>query len=511
MTAIGWRHDIRELLLGGTSGARPYVLALTLATMIGTAIAYALPLSQRVDNVVSDGSFVVLSAIVVTVAAVRARWTRGLARFGWAVLATTFALVTVMLVLDPNPQSGDLPLFLDLAVLPAIGFWIAVLAFAAPALPGIASVRTAADALWVGAATVIGVWPWTIGPLLEFEGRSSLAEASHVAFAVSSITLASTVLVIIPFTAGRGRIALWSFGIGGATASLAGVFHIRYFYEETLRFGSAWDYLWTVGIGLLALAGLLAVDDELRPRARNARWYIGMTVLPLMFAAVGLVANGSGPAQLTGAVVLLGALSLRVIVLLIENERLTRSLTTEARHDPLTGLANRRTLAAGFARIGEIARAKGRLRALVVLDLDRFKLINDTHGHLVGDEVLKIVARNLRDAVRDEDVLIRQGGDEFVAVIVVRNRQEAERATERLRSAVKGRYSLPVGRLTVGATSGAALDDGTATLGDALPLADRALYRAKAVGRGSSEIAHVEDASFTDDTRLAEVHELPRR
>lgn len=493
MATIGWR-DTRELMFGGPSGRRPVAAALVIFTMLATAVAYSLPLNQTTDDAVSTYSFGALTLVVITVAAVRSRWTTGFYRLAWITLASSFTVIGVLVALNPNPVGDDLPIFLDIAILPAFGFWMAVLALASPALPGLASLRTAADAIWVGAATVIATWPWTIGPLVAIEGRSGLTAGAHILYGILSITLGSTVLVIIPFTAGRGRIALWAFGLGGATASLAGVFHMRFYYEGTLRFGSAWDYLWTVGIGLLAFAGLVTVENELTPRRRGVRWHVGLTVVPLLLAGIGLAANGSFTGQLTGALILLMALAARVIALLFENDRLTRSLTTQAQHDPLTGLANRRALVDGFARIGEVAQARDRQRALIILDLDRFKTVNDTHGHLVGDEVLKIVARRLREAVRDEDLLVRHGGDEFVATLLVRNRQEADRATDRIQRALQGHYELPVGPLTLGVTMGVALDNGRAALDDLLPIADQALYRAKELGRGSVEVTVVTPA-----------------
>ena len=301
--------------------------------------------------------------------------------------------------------------------------------------------------------------------------------------------------MIIPHTAGRGRIALWFLGLGGAVASAAGVFHIRFFYEGSLRFGSWWDYLWTLGLGILALGALASTENELEPRRRNVRWHALITVLPLGLAATAIITTDPGTGHLVGAVSLLGALSLRVIALLAENDRLNRSLTDEARNDPLTGLGNRRALETGIARIGDEARHARGLRAVVVIDLDHFKEVNDTHGHLVGDEVLRIVARRLRDAVRDRDLLVRHGGDEFVAVMTVRDEREALRAAERLGAAVRTNYALPVGNLTIDATMGVALDLGDTALEEMMAVADGALYAAKADARGSVHLGRCEPAS----------------
>ncbi|MEZ5246882.1 MAG: GGDEF domain-containing protein [Acidimicrobiales bacterium] len=503
MTVAGWRADTLDLLAHEGSRTRRLILVLTGAIMIGTAVLYALPLGQETDDAISHLSFIALALIVMAVSVSCARNGRGAHRVAWILVVMSFATTTLLFAIDPEGTDGSLSIALDFGVIASLGFWAAVIALSAPALPGMASLRTAADSLWVTTALVIAVWPWTIDPLWSADGPTSIARVLHLSFAVSTIALSTSVLVIIPHTAGRGRIALWFLGIGGAIASAAGVFHIRFFYEGTLRFGSWWDYLWTLGIGILAFGALATTDDELTPRRRNVRWHALLTVLPLGLAATAIITTDPGTGRLVGAVILLAALSLRVIALLAENDRLTRSLTDQARNDPLTGLGNRRALETGITQIGDAARRGRRLRAVVVIDLDRFKEINDTHGHLVGDEVLKIVARRLRDAVRDRDLLVRHGGDEFVAVMTVRDVDEAVRAAERLGAAIRDNYALPIGNLTVDATMGIAVDRGDSTLEGLMAIADDALYTAKANGRGS---IHIEGSDRSSPVR---VHHLP--
>jgi diguanylate cyclase (GGDEF)-like protein len=483
-----WRADTTELLSRDSSRARPLVTVLVGGILFSTAALYALPLDQNVDNLISDTTYTVLSLTVIAAALTTARRSQGAQRLAMSLLAGSFLVTTGLYALDPRPPEEGLSIALDAAFLPALGFWAAVVVMSLPALPGLASLRTAADAVWVTTALVIAVWPWTIGPLLAVDGASPTRTLLHVAFAISAITLSTTVLVIIPYTAGRGRVALWMLGIGGAVTSAAGVFHIRFFYEGTLRFGSWWDYLWTVGLGLLAISVLVTVEGELQPRTRGVGWHAAITVLPLVLAGSAMLVSDSGAGHLSGAIILLAVLAFRVVALLAENDRLNRSLTDEARNDPLTGLGNRRALTSGVSLIGDEARAAGRLRAVVVIDLDHFKEVNDTHGHLVGDEVLRIVARRLREAVRDRDLLVRHGGDEFVAVMIVRTEREAARAAERLGRAVRGDYALPVGSVTIDATMGVAIDPGTGDLGEIMAVADRALYEAKATGRGSFHI-----------------------
>jgi diguanylate cyclase (GGDEF)-like protein/PAS domain S-box-containing protein len=151
-----------------------------------------------------------------------------------------------------------------------------------------------------------------------------------------------------------------------------------------------------------------------------------------------------------------------------------------ADHDPLTGLRNRR----GFegAVNGHVARCRryGPAGALLVLDLDGFKHVNDTHGHHVGDELLVAVAAGLRERVRETDVLARLGGDEFAVLLPVEVASQATVAAEALAAVVRERGAA----VGVTASVGVALVDATVETGDELLVrADRAMYAAKAAGR----------------------------
>ncbi len=165
--------------------------------------------------------------------------------------------------------------------------------------------------------------------------------------------------------------------------------------------------------------------------------------------------------------------------LLEANRRLARQALT----DDLTGLANRRHGAHQLEREVALGVRHGRLLALVRIDVDHFKAINDTHGHQAGDQVLAEVAQRLAEAVRGGDELARWGGDEFVAILPGTDKPGALRAAERLRAAVS---AAPIAAaetmLDVTVSVGWAHWAGD-TPDDLLARADRALYRAKDAGR----------------------------
>jgi diguanylate cyclase (GGDEF)-like protein len=154
--------------------------------------------------------------------------------------------------------------------------------------------------------------------------------------------------------------------------------------------------------------------------------------------------------------------------------------------DSLTGLSTYRVLRDRLA--SEIERCKRSSEGFAVLfmDLDRFKDVNDTYGHEAGNEILAAVAEEIRHVVRASDVAARYGGDEFVVILTRTDLQGAMRVAEAIRAQVEDigrRLNYPSGMITV--SVGLSEFDGNTSEGDLLVAADRALYRAKAAGRNA--------------------------
>ena len=173
---------------------------------------------------------------------------------------------------------------------------------------------------------------------------------------------------------------------------------------------------------------------------------------------------------------------------LAERRRLEADLEFLADHDPLTKLFNRRRLAAAVD--SAVAEARdGRPGALLYIDIDNFKIVNDTLGHDVGDRLLLTVANILRDAVRADDVLVRFGGDEFVIILPGCAVSDALAIGEDLRAKIDCLLFAEKGRsFRVGASIGVASIDGSREAADLLGVADAACYAAKAGGRNRVEL-----------------------
>jgi diguanylate cyclase (GGDEF)-like protein len=146
---------------------------------------------------------------------------------------------------------------------------------------------------------------------------------------------------------------------------------------------------------------------------------------------------------------------------------------------------NRRHLEQHLAAELAFAERHGSSISLILLDIDRFKEVNDTHGHAVGDQVLLEVARTIRRSARKEDAVCRMGGEEFLVICRNADLSSSLHAAERLRKAVAGlRVAVEDQQLGVTISIGlAAREDGMADPGALVNAADKALYAAKKKGR----------------------------
>ena len=174
-----------------------------------------------------------------------------------------------------------------------------------------------------------------------------------------------------------------------------------------------------------------------------------------------------------------------------------RKLESLALNDPLTGLANRRLLAEKLSMILAHAQRNKSAMAMVYLDLDGFKQINDTLGHSAGDTLLKLVAGRLAATVREEDTVARMGGDEFViALWNVSDTDDAAKVTSKVVEAVSQPYSIEGHTVNITTSAGVAIYPAHGRDADTLiKNADLALYEAKHSGKNAYRISRYPDLS----------------
>ena len=304
---------------------------------------------------------------------------------------------------------------------------------------------------------------------------------------------------------------------------LAGVLFVR-------RRAGVWTTFGLVLLGdLIYVVVSLTVTDPLRHStplmllfaAFIAAWFLGpwMLTVHMLLTPVACAVALQGSYDSRAALVIqvavsagmLDSASLGVFVMRRRIQRLLAATEAASRVDPLTGLHNRRYLAEQASRVWRQARRDGTRVVAMVLDLDHFKMVNDAHGHAVGDAVLQAVSRSLAATVRPADLLARTGGEEIVVIGMVSDSDEAARLGERLRAAVaetrtdEGHgVTVSIGFALVRPVDG---DDAPASLWRLIDRADAAMYEAKRSGRdrvAAVRLPHPRPASRTTDAPAAD-------
>ena len=269
---------------------------------------------------------------------------------------------------------------------------------------------------------------------------------------------------------------------------------------------SALQYQWiaTVSAYFVGQVSIVAVFTaavaSLHSGFRPARYYLVavgvflLTAFVFLFKFYGWIPNNTFTMHImlfgscAEAILLSFALGYRIRIMQKEEQVLRergKSLEEMSVTDELTGLFNRRFLTATLTRKIAEARRGDMPLSLLVLDMDHFKRFNDTYGHLEGDRVLAMMGKVILQALRDEDVACRYGGEEFVAILHKAARDDAAEVAERLRSRVeKVSLTLPNrGAMHMTVSIGVATILPGEDERDLFMRADQALYRAKADGR----------------------------
>jgi diguanylate cyclase (GGDEF)-like protein/PAS domain S-box-containing protein len=255
-------------------------------------------------------------------------------------------------------------------------------------------------------------------------------------------------------------------------------------FARLLGYGSAGELL---GRGLGELSVARGEQEALTARLRQKG---GLTNVERRLRRK----DGGSVWVLENATLLTGSDGERVVqgtlIDITDRKEFEERIEFQAYHDVLTGLPNRAALEERLPHLVEQARRAGRGLAVLFLDLDRFKDVNDAHGHSFGDRLLQQVARRLRECVREDDLVSRVGGDEFVVALHRGRRGSARRVAGKVLARLAEPILLEGHELCVTASIGISLfpedgEDGGALLRSA----DAAMYRAKESGRNALELA----------------------
>jgi diguanylate cyclase (GGDEF)-like protein len=310
------------------------------------------------------------------------------------------------------------------------------------------------------AAALLGVWTSGAVGCLALFFIAVRAPQRLVAPLTVVVTLAPVAGLLVTATEPRALLAV---SAGFTMLPVA----VPLFFPWSTRLRTGWLVVYSIGLGILMLTA--------GPGSLDAVQRVDLASNVVIGSAIGWIGGE-----------LLERLRSRTLDQEIELRRLNHELRIGATTDALTGLANRRQLEADLlwmstARPGPVGTC-----AFLMLDLDRFKRLNDDLGHAVGDDALREVAAELRRVVRGSDTIYRYGGEEFLVIMPESTMDAARAAAERIRATIESlairASTAPSGILTV--SCGVALSlVGREHWGTVIAAADSALYEAKATGR----------------------------
>ncbi len=282
----------------------------------------------------------------------------------------------------------------------------------------------------------------------------------------------------------RLRHAIFSWAVVTVAAATAGVWRLHLLPEPAPWYGlaqAAAVLVSAVGVFLAVELGVIAVGARLS--APDYAEFLRRWLAGPRFALTEAAVLGTGALSAVVCGYWPGfALLLVPLYALMQRALLHPSIRHAARHDSKTGLLTCETWYRMAEKALERARRERGEAALLLVDLDHFKRLNDRHGHLVGDKVLASVGRELLDVTRGPDLVGRFGGEEFSLLLAGTGRDAALGAAERVRAGIAALH-LPGVSVPVTACVGIALFDGHGSLAELLNHADESLYAAKREGR----------------------------
>lgn len=235
-----------------------------------------------------------------------------------------------------------------------------------------------------------------------------------------------------------------------------------------------------------------AITTHLNRRVRSTFGLVNTTAAPLVVneELVGALVLSRRAARWTAGDRRLLGWAAREVSAALQRAYAFEAAESQAKLDPLTGLPNRRFLEELVSASGRGRRAGDRTGALMI-DIDHFKVLNDTYGHRVGDNVLRAVAEQIAVAVRASDTPVRYGGEEFAVLLRQANLEQAQEVAERIRRSIAtmDATELGAGRSVTVSIGVAVSGGGQVDVPGLLELADQALYRAKRQGRNMVAVA----------------------
>lgn len=376
----------------------------------------------------TDTLMVMAAAAATAAAAWNARSARGRVRVAWLSLAGGLGAFTLGAVIwryykfvghkAPFPSAADaayliLPITVGVALL-----------LMATGLSRTSRTRLMLDALIVAGSFTIVAWIVVLDEIWRMAGRNQLKIAVAISYPVLGVAVL-TVAVLVLARAQPGQrltLALLTVAMLGITISDGVFIYLAATHRPTGA--QVLDIGWLVGLLLFTAAAITGRRFSYREAvvARPPSWAsIWLPFVPVAAASLAVYFESpqrlkSGPVPIVG-IVLLVAFTARQLLVMCENRSLLATVAEQALRDPLTGAANRVVFHDHLNHAMQMRRRDGLSVGVLSMDLDDFKVVNDTLGHPVGDELLSLVAARILGSVRAGDTVARLGGDEFAVLI----------------------------------------------------------------------------------------------
>lgn len=441
--------------------------------------------------------FLLVFPFPIVLATLAARSTRGRLRRAWAALAVglvgwglgdaIWTYYELGLHEPPFPSVAD-----GAYLLGPIGTCAAMLLFREPP-SGQAQARRFLDGVIVAGSLFLVSWLFVLRPVFEAGAESRLGFIVSLAYPVLDL-VTLTVAAYVLISAGPDRrlpLTLLTFGVICIALSDSAFVYLaasgEYFSGHPIDIG------WMAGLLLIAVAAAAGRDGGVseHDRMELPSWAsIWLPFAPLLLAGVVVAAQPvpllrSAPVLITAALLVVAVL-VRQFLEVSESRRLVTDAADRAMRDPLTGLANRDLFQDRFEHAIQLSRRDELPVGVILIDLDNFKLVNDTLGHLAGDDLLTQVGQQILGCVRPGDTVARLGGDEF-AVLVEDQAEHSHLIAQRVVEAFDQPFVIAGQDLVIRPSVGLAIAESDELSLDAEELfqrADTAMYSAKRSGIG---------------------------
>ncbi|MET0475102.1 MAG: bifunctional diguanylate cyclase/phosphodiesterase [Mycobacterium sp.] len=464
-------------------------------------------------TLVSDLGSLLAGGFAVTSAALTARASQGRQRWAWVALTVglvgwfsgdaIWAFYDLVLGSEPAP----FPSAADAGYLLFSFAACAALVLLPIGGAGQSQTRLLFDGAIVAASLFVIFWPNGLDDVFHSGRGSPFAFAVSVTYPMADLVLLTVALLMLTRARSgqRAMVTVLAVAIGFMAVS-DGAFVVLNADDDYVS-GNLVDVGWVAGLLLLgcaALIGARSVHIEFGLAQAPARLALWLPYLPLPLATVCMVTSDASAPLLAAALLLVSAVLVRQIIVSDENRRLLVEVADQAFRDPLTGLANRALFRDRLTHATALQLRDSRAVAVLSIDLDDFKLVNDSLGHPAGDALLRASAERIADCVRTGDTVARIGGDEFAVLL-----EEGPDSPLIVAHRICDAFDLPFNidghdvfvRPSVGVAVGSAVGDAESSAETLLKQADLAMYAAKRSQHGGVH-------PFTSDMTLIDVSEV---